>query len=430
MSKKSEYRILNPESRSLYSVSCILCLLLAMGIGNPPQADCAERIGLKEAVQKALENNLELQAFRQRLEEARGDLRKASLLLPSNPTVGTEIWERHITNENARSTDYAITLSQEFRIAGQRGKGISVAEKNLEKVTAEVETLEWDITARVKKNFYEVLALKKVLEARQTIQGLYERLREAMQLKFKEGAATILELNTANIQYNRARRDYQVASGGYASSLLGLKLLLALPEDHPLEPTGELGYAAMRPDLPGLIKGALQTRPDLKAVEREVERADLEIGLLKSQRIPNPSLSGFVGREEGTQRIVGGGISIPLPLIDRKQGELQKAGASKEAARLNLENKHLQIRKEVQSAYEVFLASQKGLEAYEGIIPEMAESLKLNELTYTEGKVGFVEFVLLQNNLIEAKISYLEALLDYYRAIVDLEKAATRRLVE
>ena len=338
--------------------------------------------------------------------------------------------ERHNTRTDSTNTDYTITFSQEFRIAGQRGKGISVAEKNLEKVTAEVETLEWDITARVKKNFYEVLALKRVLEARQTIQELYERLRDAMQLKFKEGAATILELNTVNIQYNRARREYQVASGRYASSLLGLKLLLALPEDHPLEPAGELEYMAIRPDLPGLIKGALQTRPDLKAVEREVERADLEIGLLKSQRVPNPQVDGFFGREEGSQRLLGGGITIPLPLVDRKQGELQKAGAIKEAARLNLENKHLQIRKEVQSAYEVFLASQKGLEAYEGIVPEMAESLKLNELTYTEGKVGFVEFVLLQDNLIEAKISYLEALLDYYRAIVDLEKAATRKLTE
>jgi len=423
MSKKSEYRV-------LYSVSCILCFLLALGIGNPPQADCAERISLKEAVQRALENNLELQAFRKRLEEAKGDITKASLLLPSNPTVGTRMWERHNTRADSRHTDYNITLSQEFRIAGQRGKGISVAEKNLEKVTAEVETLEWDITARVKKNFYEALALKRVLEARQTIQELYERLREAMQLKFKEGASTILELNTANIQYNRARRDYQVASGGYAGSLLGLKLLLALPEDHPLEPAGELEYMAIRPDLPGLIKGALQTRPDLKAAEREVERADLEIGLLKSQRVPNPQLEGFIGREEGSQRMVGGGITIPLPLIDRKQGELQKASASKGAARLNLENKHLQIRKEVQSAYEVFLASQKGLEAYEGIVTEMAESLKLNELTYTEGKVGFVEFVLLQNNLIEAKISYLEALLGYYRAIVDLEKAAIRKLIE
>ncbi|MFN3467008.1 MAG: TolC family protein, partial [Candidatus Brocadiales bacterium] len=119
-------------------LSLLLPLLLALGAGK---SACAEKMGLKEAVQRALENNLELQAFRQRLEEARGDLRKASLLLPSNPTVGTEIWERHITNESTSNTDYAVTLSQEFHIAGQRGKRISVAKKNLEKVTTEIESL-------------------------------------------------------------------------------------------------------------------------------------------------------------------------------------------------------------------------------------------------------------------------------------------------
>lgn len=418
-------------------LSLLITFLFTLGIGkNVRQCESAEgatraeRISLKEAVEKALENNLELQAFRKRLDEARGDLTKASLILPSNPNVESKIGNRYDTRENSRDTDYSITLSQEFQIAGQRGKRISVAEKNLEKVTSEIETLEWDITARVKKNFYEILALRKVTEARQTIQELYKRLQEAIQLKFKEGAATILEQNTANIQYNRARREYLSALARYTSSLLGLKLLLALPEDYPLEAAGELAYMLVEPDLPGLIKGALENRPDLNAIGQEVQRVGLEIDLLKAQRVPNPQISGFFGREEGSQRIVGGAITIPMPFIDRKQAELQKAGALKEAARLNLENKHLQIRKEVQSAYEIFIASRKGLEAYEGIVPEMEESLKLNEITYMEGKVGFVEFVLLQNNLIEAKISYLETLLGYYQSIVDLEKAAVRKLIE
>ncbi|HHT9153602.1 MAG TPA: TolC family protein, partial [Candidatus Hypogeohydataceae bacterium YC40] len=311
-----------------------------------------------------------------------------------------------------------------------RGKRISVAEKNMEKVSAEIETLEWDITARVKKNFYEILALKKIMEARQAIMQLYERLRDAMGLKYKEGASTILELNTANIQYSRARKEYQAASGRYKSSLLGLKLLLALPQDYPIEPTGEIKYGPLRPDLPGLLRWALETRPDIRAAERELERVDREIDFIKSLRVSNPLISGFVGREEGNQRIAGGFVSIPIPAVDRKQGELQRTRATKEAARLTLENKHLQTRKEVQSAYEIFIASQNGLEAYEGVVPEMEESLKLNEITYTEGKVGFIEFVLLQNNIIEAKVSYLETLLGYYQAIVDLERAATKKLIE
>ncbi len=416
------------SKKGRYFFSLLVAVIL-VSAGAEKDA-CAEGMTLKETVQRALDNNLELQAFRKRLEEARGDLTKASLLLPSNPAVETSIDNRYNTLENRRDTDYTVTLSQEFFIAGQRGKRISVAEKNIEKVTAEIGTLEWDVTTRVKRNFYEVLALKKIMEARQTIMELYERFKEAMQLKYKEGAATILELNTANIQYGRAKTEYQTALGRYTSSLLGLKLLLALPEDYPLEPVGELEYVLISPDLSGLMKGALEARPDLKATEREVERVGLEIDFIKSQRVPNPQVSGFLAREDGHNRIFGGAFTIPMPVIDRKQGELQRASASREAARLNLENKHLQVRKEVQSAYEIFLSFQKGLEAYVGIVPGMEESLKLNEVTYLEGKIGFLEFVLLQNTLIEAKVAYIEALLGYYQSLADLERAAASRLIE
>ena len=75
MSKKSEYRI-------MYSVSCILCFLLALGIGNPPQADCAERISLKETVQKALENNLELRPSGNGLRRPRETLQRPLCYYP------------------------------------------------------------------------------------------------------------------------------------------------------------------------------------------------------------------------------------------------------------------------------------------------------------------------------------------------------------
>ncbi len=425
------------SKRGILLLSIIMMGLLTLGTGNDlgcgkfaPGVVYAEEINLRGAIEIALKNNLELLAFQKRLEEAKGEITRASFLLPSNPTVGAEMNNRYSTRENTGDTDYIITLSQELQVAGQRGKKISVAEKNLQKVSAEIEALEWDIITRVKQNFYEVLALKMVLEARQAIELLYGGLKDALQSKFDEGAATILELNTAHIQYSQARKESLSASARYISSLLGLKFLLAMPEDYPIKLIGELEYQPIMADLSNLINWALETRPDLKALGQEVERAELEIDLLKSQRIPNPQVSGFLAREEGEQRIVGGGISIPLPIIDRKQADLQKASAVRGAAELNFTNRLLQVRKEVQSAYEIFTASQKGLEAYKDIAPEIEESLRLNEVTYREGKIGFLEFVLVQNNLIEAKISYLGTLLEYYQAIAELEKAATKKLVE
>ncbi|MFQ5957666.1 MAG: TolC family protein [Candidatus Brocadiales bacterium] len=179
-----------------------------------------------------------------------------------------------------------------------------------------------------------------------------------------------------------------------------------------------------------LIETALNHRPDLKALELEEERTNREINLIKSQRVPNPVLSGFMAREDGINRIVGGAVSIPFPIIDRKQAELQKARAKHDTALINIEGRVLQIRQELESAYQTFLSAQNGLGVYEEILSEVEDSLELNELTYLEGKASFTEFLLLQNNLIEAKVSYLEALLGYYKALVELERVSFTSIIK
>lgn len=390
----------------------------------------APALTLEQAITTALENNRELAAFRKRLDVARGDLTKASLLVPSNPVLSSFVDSRYNTRENVVHNDYEVNLSQEVQVFGQRGKGISVARKNIEKVKAEIGTLEWEITSRVKGNFYEVLALKKIMELRDIIQGLFDKLLDAFRTKYEAGAATILEVNSIEVQRAKARNDYLSAKSRYVSSLSNLKLLLGLPPDEPLEITGELKYMNIKVELDELVEVALKNRPDLKVLELEEERMRREISLIKSQRVPNPVLSGFMSREDGFNRIVGGAISIPLPIIDRKQAELQKARARRDTVRINIEGKELQIRQELESAYLNFLSAQDGLSVYEGVLQEIEDSLELNELTYLEGKVSFIEFLLLQNNLLEAKASYLEALLNYYTALVELERASFTNIIK
>lgn len=389
----------------------------------------AQAMTLEQAVNTALENNRELAAFRKGLDEAKGDLTKASYIVPSNPVVESFIDNRYDTRDNETHTDYEIGLSQEVRIFGQRGKGISVAEKNIEKVRADIESLEWEVTTKTKGNFYDVLTLKEVLEVRYNILTLFEKLSNAFQTKYEAGSVTILEVNSVKIQQAKADNDYLNAKSKYVSSLSNLKLLLGLSQEDPLDITGDLRHRQVQVALDKLMETAQEHRPDLIALKLEGERINREISLLKSQRIPNPILSGFFGREDGYNRIVGGAISIPLPIIDRKQAELQKTRAQRDATWLKIEGKVLEIKKELESAYQAFVSAQDGLKAYEEIFSEIEDSLELNELTYKEGKEDFIGFLLLQNNLLEAKVSYFEALLNYYNALVELERVSFTKTI-
>ncbi len=203
-----------------------------------------------------------------------------------------------------------------------------------------------------------------------------------------------------------------------------------MPKDKQLTLHGDLAYKPLQVNLEDLLAFAYKTRPDLKAARLEGERASQEIKLRKAEIIPNPDLSGFFTREEGTDDIVGGKVSIAIPIWDRKQSELKKARTAKDIAGINTNNKHLEIQKDVEVAYRSFTAARESIVIYtEEIMPQVDANLKLNEISYNEGEINFIEFLIVQSSLIETRKAYLNALLNYKKAVISLETASGKKLI-
>ncbi len=388
----------------------------------------AETVDLKKCVEIAFENNLQLAAARNRLGIADADRIKSALLLPSNPEVKTEFGARESSSE--RHTDYTIALSQEIEVYGQRRKRISVANKKIERVKFEIADVERNVIANVKSSFYEVLTSLEIVKLQSYVEGIFKRLWNATMERYKAGAISALELNSIKIRYGLAKQQLLAAKKNNQNSLLNLKLLLGKSRDEPLTLKGDLTYQTLQVNLEDLLISAYETRPDLKAMELEKKRASQEISLRKAEKIPNPELSGFFTREEGgADDIVGGEISISIPIWDRKQSELKKARTDKDVADINIKNKYLEIQKEVEAAYCSFMAAREGISIYtDEILPQVDESLRLNEISYKEGSTSFIEFLTIQKDLLETRTAYLNTLLDYNKAIIGIETVSGENL--
>ncbi|MFQ5963869.1 MAG: TolC family protein [Candidatus Scalinduaceae bacterium] len=386
-------------------------------------------VTLKEAINISLVNNLQLASARKKLGAVKADRIKASLIFPSNPELKTEIGRRESPSPEERHTDYSISLSQEFEVYGQRRKRIRVTDKNIEKVKYEIVDVERNIIANVKNSFYEALSSLEIVKLQSYVEEIFEKLWSATMERHKAGAISALELNSIKIRYGLAKQHLLVAKKNYQNSLLNLKVILGKPKDKPLTPHGDLAYKPLQVNLKDFLASAYKTRPDLKAIKLEGERALEEISLHKAEIIPNPDLSGFFTREEGTDDIVGGEISISIPIWDRKQSELKKARTAKDVANINIKNKYLEIQKEVEAAYRSFMAAKDGIAIYKDeIIPQVDESLRLNEISYKEGKINFVGFLTVESDLIDTRAAYLNALLDYNKAVVNLETVSGMKL--
>jgi cobalt-zinc-cadmium efflux system outer membrane protein len=380
---------------------------------------------VEEAVRHALAHHPDLQALRLEEGSANGRLAKARLLLNNNPTLGGSISKKdRPEGENGSAyTNYGFKLSQEFEIAGQRGTRIHMTETELARVKAGIKDKERVLISEVKDSFARVLALKKKNGLAREIVQLKEELLGYTRIKFQAGDVSGLDVNLAEVELSRARRELLLNGREYREALLALQGLLGISPDGSFSIQGDLpSDVPALPDRAVLKERARALRPDARAGIFEVEKARAALKLAEKDVIPNVTLSGFYDRDE-LRNAVGLEISIPFPLFDRKQAEKKEAYAKAEGAKIKVDGQKRTIEREVEQAYSDLAAAVEELTLFKKeIIVKAAENLNLLNLAFKEGKVGFFEVRLAQKDTIEAQFAYIEAQTRTQLAVNAIEK--------
>lgn len=385
---------------------------------------------MDDAVSHALKNNPELQALRLEEEIVKGQLEKARLLLINNPTIEGSLSkkEKSVEERSGKFTDYGIKLSQEFEIAGQRGLRIEVAEKGLSKVRLEIENRERILTNEVKDAFAKTFASKKKVELTKEVVRLKEDLLNFTKIKFHSGDVSGLEVNLAEVEMSKAKRDLILSEREYKEAVLSLQGLLGVKPDNAFRIKGEL--SAEMPSLPDKekLQNLALIRPDAKAAVMEEEKSNAALSLIKREAVPNITLSGFYDRDE-QRDAVGLSVSIPLPIFDRKQAEKKEAKTKAEQAKINRSGIEKAIEREFDQAYNAFVSSQEEISVFKKeILSKSLENLSLLNLAFKEGKIGFFDVRLAQRDAIDIQFSYLDALLRAQQAIYAMERTIGGKL--
>lgn len=381
---------------------------------------------VEEAVQHALQYNPDLQALRLEEDAVHGQLEKARLILIHNPTIEGNISKRDKPEEEGGGafTNYGVKLSQEFEVAGQRGSRIAVSENELARVRAGIKDKERVLTAEVRDAFAKGLALKKKSGLAREIVQLKEELLGYTKIKFQAGDISGLDVNLAEVEWSKAKRDLLLTGREYRESLLALQGFLGGDTDMSLVLKGDLpSEAPVLPDKKSLKELAFSRRPDAMSTSFDVEKTRAGLQLTKKEAIPNVTLSGFYDRDE-LRNAVGLAISVPFPLFDRKQAEKKEAYVKAEGAKIKYDGQKKTIEREVEQAFGDLTTAIEELNLFKKeIIVKAAENLNLLNLAFREGKVGFFEVRLAQKDTIEAQFAYIEAQTRTQLAMNAIEKA-------
>ncbi|MDH0629642.1 TolC family protein [Pseudomonas mosselii] len=387
----------------------LLCLLLAGPAG-------AQGLSLDQALDAAFSQNPDFAAIGREIGIAEGERRQAGLI--PNPELS---WEVEDTRRATSTT--TVTLSQALELGGKRGARIEFAKAGQAIARLELERQRNSLRADVIQAFHAALRAQTALELAQQSQALTERGLRVVEGRVRAGQSSPVEATRAQIQLAQAEAAVRRArtERGVANQVLARL-------------TGSAEARFDRLDASNLSPGpAPQAEPLLAKVEQtaewrlaaaQIERGDASLGSEKAQRIPNLTVSlGSQYSREDRERVNVVGLSMPLPLFDRNQGNVLAAARRADQARDLRNAVELRLRSETRSALEQWGTAMGEVQAYDRtILPAAQQAVDTATRGFEMGKFAFLDVLDAQRTLIDARGLYLEALAQATDARAQVER--------
>jgi cobalt-zinc-cadmium efflux system outer membrane protein len=390
--------------------------------------DLSSPLTLDRVLARFLERNLAVEAARYRVESTRAD--QIAARLRPNPTITFTAENFKVAGNSPftvpfdRLYEIGPTYSQPIELGGKRRLRTEVADLSVSRAEAELADVLRQRLAEVKRAYYEAALARQALEIVLEQRGYFDDLVKFNQARLEEGAISGSEL--LKVKLERVKFVSAVAQAQLAARQAGIKLLELLGETNletPVTIGGELGSAPIVVDLAALKQKALSNRPDLKAAERSAALAERRIALEKARGIPD--ITPFAGyKRVGVDNTVQFGITIPLRLNNKNQGEIARAVADEKVAETEVALARNRVLAEVESAYRAYETARAQVGTFQRELLAQADELrKMAQFAYREGATDLLPLLEAQRTRTDIRQQYLRTLFDYQVSILLLEAA-------
>lgn len=392
---------------------------------GPP---CSSRITRTNIVQCALAASLTVKGERQELEAAEARKVAVSPLLPSNPVLALSGAKRSSTSFDGYN--WSATLSQEIEVAGQRGVRRDAAEASVVAQSKRVLLSRRETAALAWVAFFEALAASEEERLADRLTVATRAVAVAAKARAEKGLiapvdADVADATTVRVLQSKLAAERRVGQGqATLGSFLGLD-----PAKGPVSVEGELvPLSEITNALASTSGKGLAERPEVLVLEAERQALELRADAFRRTRISNPTVSLFVQNDGFNERVLGVGVSFPIPLpgnVGRTyRGEIAEAEAHARRAATDRERIEREIRLEVATATQAFLSRAKEVEAFTPERVARAETTLTSLGQEVEaGRLAVRDAVVAQQALIELLRANVEARRAWCLASVDLAHA-------
>src|ERR1700691_1840033 len=405
---------------------------------SPPAQALAQNpgsvmISLDDAIQMALRHNHNILAARTTIQQSEAEETTANLR--PNPVIVSDWQFLPIFQPSQFSADYLDNTAQ-FDLGvsylferGKKRQHRLRAAKDLTAVSrSQVADNERSLAFSVASGFINVELAESTLALAEQDLKSFQSTVEIGEARYKAGDIGEDDLLKIKLQMLQFQTDVSAAKLARVQGLSDLRQLLgyeSIAADYDV--AGAVDYQTVQGNVDDFQAKALQSRPDLRAAQQGVTAAD-------SQR----ALQQAIGKRDVTAEInythlgylndVSLFGQMQMPIFDRNQGEIARAGFAITQAQEQERFANGQVLTDVRDAFENLRTNDQVVGLYRsGYLDEAQQSRDISEYAYRHGAASLLDFLDAERSYRATQLAYRQAIASYLLATEQLREAVGTR---
>jgi len=330
-------------------------------------------------------------------------------------------WDVEDTRRDSRTT--SIKISQALELGGKRGARIDVASRAQDAAALTLEQRRNTLRAEVIDNYYGALRAQERLDLAQRSLALADRGLVVANGRVTVGKTSPVEATRAQVQLSEIRLEFNRAQMGLTDAYRRLAASTgAASTDFQAVATQTQAAPTLPP--PAQLLARLEQTAELRLAELQIVQGEAALGLEKAQRIPDLDVSiGSQYDASVRERVNVVGVSMPIPLFNRNQGNVLAANRRVDQARDLRNAAELRLRTETRQALDLWQTANIEVSSFnQQILPAAQSAVDSATRGFEMGKFNFLDVLDAQRTLIAARTQYLVATAQATEARVRIER--------
>ncbi|MCC5814407.1 MAG: TolC family protein [Leptospira sp.] len=392
---------------------------------------CLSDLDIETVILCTLKHSPEYKTAKYELEATLGRKRIAEYAFPSNPVVSAmganrRIEEGRFPPKGSESViNGEILFSQEFYVGGQRQARVNMANQEVSSKLKRIQAIERMTISEAIRGAILLQAAEEEWKFATELHRVSLSIAKSSRKRFENGLGNEMDADLAEAEAMRNFSYLESVSRKRKEAIANVTVMMGIPfRDALAIKSGIRIFPIQEMKLDSFIELAEKRRPDLEAIQYEMQFAKSIIRVLERDRIPNITVSGFVQNDGFNERVVGARVSLPLQLWRDNSGEILEAKANAKKSKSLSEVAEHAVKLEAINAWNEVESWKKVWNQYppntiqrtDANIAILNQAVASGNMSIRDAILSIRSMIELKSNYFQSKVGYALACAEYLRA--------------